>query len=236
MYSNHLAHIHDSRFSDYARRIAPQLSRIIRARGLPSSVVVEVGCGGGVLARRLVDDGFEVHGIDISRAMIRIARARVPEARFRVASLATTRIPACAAVVTIGEVVSYVPGGLQALARFFERVHAALVPGGLLIFDFMESARGRTYDMKSMAGDGWVLAAQASYDRATRILTRRMAMVREGQTGRRHSRETHRVRIYSRQEMVVALRRVGFGVRTARAFGRVRLLRGDVAVITVRNR
>lgn len=99
--------------------------------------LVEVGCGSGSLARHLVDAGYNVVGFDISRAMIRLAREKVPEAKFRVASLTEARMPRCDAVVAIGEVVTYVPargrrtGPPPALRRFFSRVHEWCRPSGL---------------------------------------------------------------------------------------------------------
>ncbi len=44
--------------------------------------VADIGCGTGTLARLLVDNGYEVDGVDFSPAMIERARAKVPEARF----------------------------------------------------------------------------------------------------------------------------------------------------------
>lgn len=46
--------------------------------------VADLGCGTGTLTRLLTDDGYVVDGLDLSPEMIRRARAKVPEARFRV--------------------------------------------------------------------------------------------------------------------------------------------------------
>jgi ubiquinone/menaquinone biosynthesis C-methylase UbiE len=47
---------------------------IIRARLRPHHTVLEIGCGTGSLALRLAPSAAEVHGLDISREMVRIAR------------------------------------------------------------------------------------------------------------------------------------------------------------------
>jgi SAM-dependent methyltransferase len=230
MYSTDLAAIHDDGFSDLSRRAAPEIVRQLRARGIRSGVVVDVGCGSGISARHFVERGYDVIGIDASKAMIRLARARAPRARFRVASIERLRLPACDAVTAIGEVVTYL-GGLSAVARFFRHAHRALRPHGLLVFDFIESAARRTYATRTFAGPDWVLASQAALDAGGRVLTRRMAIVRTVAGRERASGETHRVRIYSRAEIARALARAGFHVRMSRSYGRCRLMAGDVAVV-----
>ena len=136
MYSDDLAHIHHLGFTRLARGLAPELLSLLRRanlrprganlrpRGanLRPPTIVEVGCGSGVLAARLVAAGYDVVGIDRSPAMIRIARATAPGARFRVARLERASLPPAIAVIAVGEIVTYVPGGLPVLQRFFERV------------------------------------------------------------------------------------------------------------------
>jgi SAM-dependent methyltransferase len=234
MYKTDLAYIHDAGFGAFARHAGPAIVRMLRQAGIRRGLVVELGCGGGVVAERLTRARYDVLGLDISPAMIRRARRRAPLATFRVASLADAAIPACAAVVAVGEVVTYVPGGLPVLRRFLARAHAALPPGGLLLFDFITSHRGRIYPAKTISGRGWRLVARADVDRARRILTRRMAMIRTVNGRTRRAGETHRVRIYRRDEIVRAVRRAGFSVETSRAIGQRPLIAGDVAVIARR--
>jgi SAM-dependent methyltransferase len=234
VYSADLAYVHDAAFGDVARRAAPEIVRLLRARGIRRGHIVEVGCGSGIAAACFVARGYTVTGVDVSPAMIRLARANAPAARFRVASIERLHPPPCDAVVAIGEIVSYVPGGLPALQRFFARVHAALAPGGVLAFDFIESAARRTFAAKSFGGADWALAARATFDAARRLLTRRIVVVRT--TGRRvrHAAEIHQVRVYGRAEMRRALEKAGFSVAISHSYGRYRLMRGDAAVIATR--
>jgi ubiquinone/menaquinone biosynthesis C-methylase UbiE len=61
----------------------PQLEQF--ASLLPEGAnVLDVGCGAGVpVTRFLVEQGFEATGVDFSAEMLRLARANVPEAKFR---------------------------------------------------------------------------------------------------------------------------------------------------------
>jgi SAM-dependent methyltransferase len=234
MYSTDLAYIHDSGFGAFAREVSPEIVAILRRNGIRSGLVLEIGCGAGTLARHLVENGYRVRGFDVSPAMIRLARARAPRATFRVASLADAPLAPCEAIVSIGEVVAYVPGGLPVLRRFFARAHGALPPGGLLVFDFIASPQGRTYPTKTLSGRDWCIAVRTTFNARTRMLTRRMRTTRRTASRTRTTRETHRVRVYDVRAITRTLARCGFDVTTAQAFGGRKLMAGDVAVIARR--
>ena len=206
LYLTDLAYVHHAGFGDLSQRVAPELLRILRRHGMRSARLVEAGCGSGSLAKHLTDAGHRVVAIDASAAMIRLARAHAPKARFRVASIETARIPRCDAVIAIGEVITYLASS-QAVHQFFKHVRQALAPGGLFLFDFIESAERRIYPPKSRGGDDWALVAEASVSR-------------DG-----------RVRVYSREEIAAALVRAGFESTMRRSFGDHRLMASDVAVI-----
>jgi SAM-dependent methyltransferase len=241
-YATDLAFVHDAGFDHYAARAAPELQRLLHAHRIRSGRVVEFGCGSGTVARHLAAARYDVLGIDISPAMIRLARAKAPDATFRVGALATARIPRCAAIIAIGEVIAYLSCTQRAALRthenelisFFARAYAALDSGGLLVVDFVESGEGRAYRTKSMAGDDWVIALRATLDDSGRTLTREIATVRKTGHAARTSHETHRVRIYPRAVMRSFLRRAGFQVVIRRTIGPVRLMRGDVVAIAKR--
>ena len=55
-----------------------------RAGVEPGDRVLDVGCGTGVFLRAVTDLGARAHGLDASPGLLRVARARVPEADLRV--------------------------------------------------------------------------------------------------------------------------------------------------------
>jgi SAM-dependent methyltransferase len=106
-YRGDLAYIHDTGFTGFARNAAPGLLRLLRRNRIRGGLVVDAGCGSGVWARELTSSGYHVLGIDISTAMIRLARRHAQEAKFRAASLFAAKLPPCDAVTSIGECVNY---------------------------------------------------------------------------------------------------------------------------------
>jgi SAM-dependent methyltransferase len=221
-YGDDLAYIHDSGFGDFARNSAPGLLEILRRRGITRGLVVDLGCGSGVWARALCDAGFDVLGIDQSRAMLELARRRAPRGRFLAGSLHEIRIPACEAVTSIGECVNYLAGkanGLGRLHGLFRRIFKALKPGGLLIFDIAEPGRGKGPRLKHFEGIDWAILLEVDEDERSRILTRRITTFRKFGNLYRRDQETHRLRLYERSTVSGELRRIGFKVSTLAGYG-----------------
>jgi SAM-dependent methyltransferase len=240
IYGADLAYVHHAGFGEYARRTAPEIARILAAcepfsrqarRGLP---VIEFGSGAGTMARYLSNRGFDVRGFDQSPAMVQLARRTAPLARFAVGSLGRTPLPRCGAIIALGEVVNYLGDRRSAsthdrsLFRFFDRAARALEPGGLFLFDFMESARHRTFDANGRSGHDWAVVASARVEGA--ILTRHITTIRNMRGRLRLSQETHRVRLYPRAVIAAALRRSGFRVVIRRSIGAIPVIRGDAVV------
>ena len=139
-YREDLAYIHDVGHADFALRSAPGILGILRDNGIPDGLVVDLGCGSGLWARELLRAGCGVLGIDISAAMVEIAREKAPGAEFRVGSLFEVPIPPCDAVTAVGEVLNYLfdpENEKRGLEGVFGRVYGALRPGGVFVFDVL---------------------------------------------------------------------------------------------------
>jgi SAM-dependent methyltransferase len=233
-YKEDLAYIHDAGFGDFALGSAPGILEILRRSGIRGGLVVDLGCGSGLWARELARACYGVLGIDISEAMIDIARRRVPEAEFRVASVFEAGIPPCSAVTALGEVLNYLfdpANDDSALIGLFRRVYDALVPGGVFVFDVAEPgqvAQG-TKTRGFTEGKDWVVLAEKDEERGT--LTRRIITFRKAGEHYRRSDEVHRQRLYKAPDVAGGLRRVGFRVRTIRGYGRYRLPRAHAAFV-----
>jgi SAM-dependent methyltransferase len=225
-YQHDLAYIHDTGFGGFARGSAPGLLSLFRRNGITEGVVVDLGCGSGLWARSLADSGYEVVGVDISPAMIELARQRVPGAAFHVRSFLEFPIPACRAVTAMGEVFNYrfdPKNSLRALRRVCQGVFDALTPKGLFVFDVAEPGRCKGLTQRFAEGKDWTCLVDCRQDVARQQLTRRIVSFRKvGENFRRHE-ETHTQQLYPGTKIAETLRGVGFRVRQVRSYGEYRL-------------
>lgn len=222
LYGPDLAHVQHTGFGDFATGAAPGLLRMLRQAGIERGLVVDLGCGSGILARELRRAGYEVLGVDASPALVRLARRVAPGARFRVGSAHEVPLPRCRAVTAIGEVLGYLPpeGPAPPLARLFARVARALPPGGLFVFDlFVRQGRRPMAYRTGRAGDDWAVLTDVAEDRARGRLVRDITTFRRRGGAWRRARERHVLRVPSREEVEAALRREGFSVRVLRRYG-----------------
>jgi SAM-dependent methyltransferase len=237
-YKEDLAYIHDVGYGEFARNAAPALVRMLRLNGIHRGLVVDLGCGSGILARELLGAGYDVLGMDISPAMIRLARKTAPAARFVRASLLEAELPQCSAVTSIGECLNYCfdPANSQtAVHRLFGRIFKALLPGGMFIFDIAEPG-GPAHRRGHWEGDDWAVLMEAREDTKRRILTREITTFRKiGRTYRR-DRETHRLRLFHAAALADKLARLGFAVRFDKGYGRARLPEAHTALIACKPR
>jgi SAM-dependent methyltransferase len=169
-YQKDLAYIHDAGFGDFAKRAAPGLLEMLRQNGITHGLVVDLGCGSGIWAQELVKAGYEVLGVDISAAMIKLALKRAPQAKFIHNSFLKLKLPACVAVTAIGECFNYrfdQKNDKKALVQFFLRVYQALFPGGLFIFDVAEPGQVSVAwpSMRHSQGKDWAILLKVEEDK-----------------------------------------------------------------------
>jgi SAM-dependent methyltransferase len=229
-YGADLAYVHDRAFGHVARAGGLTLIRFLGRHGFGEGLVVELGSGSGITARLLTEEGYEVLGVEVSADLIEIASQRAPAASFENASLLDADVPSCVAVAAIGEPFNYAFHDREsdALANLFARVHEALEPGGLFLFDVAEPGRERGGPRRTwFEGPDWMLCLEAVEYHAERRLDRRITVFREADDGYRRSDELHVLRLYERDEVQNALADAGFESRQLGAYsGEVHFGRG----------
>jgi SAM-dependent methyltransferase len=226
-YRDDLAYIHDAGHGDFARAAAPVVLELLRRAGFASGLLIDLGCGSGIMAREVCAAGHDVLGIDISPGMIALARQRAPRARFRVESLLTAELPSCVAVTAIGECFNFLfddGNSKQALAKLFRRISTALVPGGLLVFDVAGPGRvpGGGPLRSHREGADWAVLVTAEEDKRHGLLTRHITSFRKVGELYRRDQEVHRLRLFTWSELARPLREAGFRVRSLPGYGEMR--------------
>lgn len=226
IYENDLAYIHDVGFSGLSESWAPGLLKIFRETGIDNGTVVDLGCGGGGWVERLIVEGYEAVGIDVSPAMIDLARRRVPSAEFHVGSIWEVPLPRCRAVTALSEVVCYRDGedDRPDLSDLLTRIFDALEPGGVLLLDVAEIGLDRGRDRTFTEGDDWACLVSYEYEQPFSRLHRHITAFRRVDTLYRRTCEHHIVQLYDADEVAGVMASVGFEVRQVRRFGDAPLL------------
>ncbi len=235
-YKADLAYIHDLGFGDFARRSAPEVLEIFHQNKITNGLIVDLGCGSGIWAHALSNAGYEVLGVDISAAMIKLARQRVPQARFIRKSFLQTTLPPCVAVTALGECFNYLfdrGNTRQALREYFSRVYQALRPGGLFIFDVITVGRASLARprLRHVQGRDWAVLLEVEEDKKKKLLTRHITTFRRVGNLYRRDEETHRCQLYKSSELARELRRAGFTVQLARKYGTFDLYKNRIGFI-----
>jgi SAM-dependent methyltransferase len=137
-YREDLAYIHDAGFGFFARNASLVLLESLRRKAVTTGVIVELGCGSGIMTEAVSTAGYDVLGFDLSEAMISLARKRAPKAQFRQESFLDAELPPCIAVTAIGEVLNFLfdhRNTMRRLRKLVRRAYAALGSGGLFLLD-----------------------------------------------------------------------------------------------------
>jgi SAM-dependent methyltransferase len=226
-YREDLAYIHDVGFGHLAKNAAQVLLDALRQSAIDRGTVIDLGCGSGLLARELAAAGYGVLGIDISEALLDIAKERVPTACFRQESILKAKLPPCVAVGAIGECFNYLfdeHNTDQALYALLRRIHEALDPGGLLLFDVAEPGRipGSGSQQAHTQGEDWAVLMSAEEDRTNGLLTRRITTYRKVGELYRRDQEIHQLRLIRRTKVLEYLSTLGFEAHILDSYGQLR--------------
>ncbi|HEX7706391.1 MAG TPA: class I SAM-dependent methyltransferase [Thermoanaerobaculia bacterium] len=228
-YREELAWIHHSGFSEFSESAASGILELLQKAGIADGLIVEMGCGSGILARELTAAGFEVAGFDASRAMIDLARRTAPLARFQIGAFGDVALPRCQGITAIGEVLNY--GTLDDVRHFVAEAARALSPGGLLLFDAAEPDGYPPHEERRLGGDDWSVIVEKH--REGKRLTRRIRTFRQRRDEIIRDEETHTLELYDRATLLTILREAGFRVRTRRSYGKRRLPRGHQVYVCI---
>jgi SAM-dependent methyltransferase len=124
--------------------------------------VLDAGCGSGPLSAWLHAAGAQVTGLDVSPAMIELARARgLPGARFAVADLAEPlALPDGAFDVVVASLVLHY---LEDWVPTLRELHRVLAPGGVLVLSTHHPAQD-----VALSASGDYFATELLHDRWTK--------------------------------------------------------------------
>lgn len=233
-YRSDLALVHHRGFGFHADMCAPGILALlepVRARG---GLVLEVGCGSGLLTRYLVDAGHRVLATDASPAMLELARATVPDAEgIERIALPDDPLPEADAVVSIGHVLSYLPNA-DSLDRALVALARALRPGGVFAIDLedLEWAAARVDAAPhARVGDDWAIFTEYSVPTADSFVRVMTTFVRNDDGSWRRDDERHDNVMTDTARVPALLAPEGVEVEARTSFGTEQLPIGLRAIV-----
>ncbi|MFF7727011.1 class I SAM-dependent methyltransferase [Streptomyces sp. NPDC008001] len=158
------------------------------AREAGAGPVAELGCGPGQTTAHLRDLGLDVFGVDLSPAMIGLAREAYPDLRFDVGSMDALDL----ADGALGGIVSWyslIHTPPQDVPPYFAEFRRVLAPGGHLLLAFFEAEGGpvTAFDHKVTTAYRWPVDELAETARRAGF-TEVGRMLREPCEGERYRR------------------------------------------------
>ncbi|HMF84333.1 MAG TPA: class I SAM-dependent methyltransferase [Acidimicrobiia bacterium] len=233
-YRDDLALVHHLGFGFHADLCAPGLIDLLRPVREHDGLVVEIGCGSGLLTRHLVDAGHRVVATDASPAMLDLARDVAPDAEdVRRLVLPDDPLPAADAVVGVGHALSYLPDE-AAIERALVAVAQALRPDGVLAVDICDlewGAARRDWSTSGRVGDDWAIITEYSIPTPRRFVRDMTVFVRNDDRSWRRDREHHDNVLIDTGGVPALLAPYGLEVRVQPSFGGEELPVGLVALV-----
>lgn len=176
-YRRDLARVHHLGFAAHAAACAPEILQLLEPVRRRNGLVVEIGCGSGLLTRALVDAGHRVVATDASPAMLELAEQWASGAEeVRRVTLPDDVLPPADAIVGVGHALNYLPDA-EAIDRALTAIAGALRPGGVLALDICGLAWGaarRDAPNLGLVDDKWAIVSRFSTptpDRFVRDMT-----------------------------------------------------------------
>jgi SAM-dependent methyltransferase len=233
-YRHDLALVHHRGFGFHADGCAPDLIELLAPVRARDGLVLEIGCGSGLLTRHLVDAGCRVLATDASPAMLELARETAPGAEaFATLRLPDDPVPDCDAVVGVGHPLNYLPDEAS-IERALAALARALRPDGVFATDLEDvewaTARADVHE-QSRLGDDWAIITHYENPTPDRYVRDITTFVRNDDGTRRRGHERHDNVLLDVAAVPPLLAGEGVAAEARRSFGRHDLMVGLYAIV-----
>jgi SAM-dependent methyltransferase len=233
-YRDDLALVHHRGFGFHADMCAPGIVALLGPVRDRRGLVVELGCGSGLLTRHLLDAGHRVAATDASPAMLELARAGAPDAEdVRLVRLPDDPIPDADAVVSVGHALNYL-SDQTAIDRALVAIAHALRPGGVLAIDVCDLEWGtarRGVATHGRVGQDWAIITETSTPAANRFVRVMTIFVKNDDGSWRRDDERHDNVLIDTTLAPVLLAQHGVEAQVRPSFGSEQLPTGLRAIV-----
>jgi SAM-dependent methyltransferase len=228
-YRTDLARIHHLGYGFHADECAPGILSLLEPIGERDGLVVELGCGSGLLTRYLIDAGHRVVATDASPAMLDIARAYINDAQeIRRLVLPDAPIPQADAIVSVGHVLNYLPDA-DAINRALVAIAASLRPDGLLAIDLCDLSyheAASAPDIRARVTDDWAIINERLLPSPDRFVRQMAIFTRNDDGSWRRDDERHENVLVDTSRVPALLAEHGVEAKVGKGFATMGLPQG----------
>lgn len=226
---DHYARVYDqSGQIAFSLKMIPYLAQLLQRHPAPAQSMLDLACGTGTVAVAFAQQGWEVYGVDASSGMLEQAKRKAAQlgqwVAFSQQDMRQFVLPHPVGLVTcLYDSLNYMLT-LADLQLVFQRVAAALMPGGVFIADMnTQETLEHVWDNNTFFVEGRDLAVVmvSSYDPATRLSTVDIVgFVRREDGLYERFEEQHVETAYENEQVKAALEKAGLHVEaTYECFG-----------------
>lgn len=237
-YRRDLALVHHRGFGFHASACAAGVLSVLEPVLARDGLVLEIGCGSGLLTRHLVDAGHRVIATDASPAMLEVARdylgVDAPELRELV--LPEAPLPEVDAIVGIGHSLNYLSDA-EAIDRALVAIAGALRPGGILAVDVCDLAWGAARGDgvgQGRIGPDWAIITEFSTPSPDRFVRDLTTFLPNADGSWRRDSEHHENVLIETARLPARLAALGIAAQIRCAFGVERLPDGLHVIVGTR--
>jgi SAM-dependent methyltransferase len=237
-YRRDLARVHHLGFAFHAEACAPGILQLLEPVRRRNGLVVEIGCGSGLLTRALVDAGHRVVATDASPAMLELAQewaGGVEE--LRQLTVPDDPLPEADAIVGVGHALNYLPDA-AAIDEALTAMARALRPEGVLALDLCDLAWGAARvgaPNLGLVDDEWAIVSRFSTPTADRFVRDMTTFVLDEDGSWRRDDERHENVLVDTAAIPALLSPLGLDVQVGSSFGDEHLPAGLRTVIGSRS-
>ena len=222
-YDADLSFVHHRGFGFHASACAPGVLSLLEPVRERDGLVLEFGCGSGLLTRHLLDAGHRVIATDASPAMLDLAREYLGADTLenRQLTLPDDPLPEVDAIVGVGHPISYLPDA-EAIDRALQAFAGALRPQGVLAFDVLDLAYGavdRGAIGSGRVGPDWAIVIEYAHPAPNEFVREHTSFVAAGDGSWRRSFERHENTLVDTSLLPVRLAALGITAELRHGFG-----------------
>ena len=235
-YREDLALVHHRGFAFHAEACAPGILALLEPVRQKHGLILEIGCGSGLLTEELVRAGHRVVASDASPAMLRLARTTAPGAEEIVRlTLPDDAVPKVDAIVGVGHALNYLPDA-GSINRALLSLAKSILPGGVMAIDICDLEWGTTHTQQNLGrvGGDWAIISRFSLPSPDRYVRDMTTFTRNDDGTWRRDDERHDNILIDTSTIPILLASEGLQVEVRSSFGSEDLSAGLRTIIGLR--